>query len=767
MKRAIAEPMGWRTTRTQLPLLALVLITGLAYLPATRNGFVWEADKHVTQDRNPRAWQDLASIWLDLRATPQYYPLVHTTFWFENQLWGRNPLGYHVVNLFLHGLTAALLWLILRRIGVPGAWAAAAVFAVHPMHVESVAWIVERKNVLSGTLAAASLWASLRFYRIGEPSANTDEPCDPPHRLSWQWYGWSLLLFVAALLSKTVVATLPAVMLLILWWKHGRLRRETISPLIPYFVLGIGLGSLTAYLETHKVGAVGQDWDLLLIERFLIAGRAVWFYAAKLLWPHPLMFIYPRWTIDPASPGQYIFPIAALAVPLILFGFRHRLGRGPLVAVLIFGGMLMPALGFFDVYPMRFSFVADHFAYLPSFALTALISAAVAVWLRNLRPGTRRPLQGAATGALLFVLATTTAVRCGAFRDAETLWSDTLRKNPNCMIACFNLAAIRRTEGSYSQADRYLRQAIDARPDHPLPYKNLALLQEQLGQIDDAIENLRLSIGLYRGYEPERGVAHLDLGKLLANREMLDEAIVQFRQALRCRPRDNHALEGLARSQAKLGRFTEAVPIYLQLVQAEPFNGKAYYNLGLAYERTGRLADAMDSYQQAILLDPNHLATRNNLGGLLSRLGQPQKAIAQFEAALNLEPDNTAANLNLGLAKAKLGALDQAIACVERARALEPNAPNILRTLAWLLTGNPHASPAQRSAAIVHATQACQLTDQQDPIALHTLAAALAAANRTDEAVEVATRAKIIAAAQGRADLAQQISLAIAEWQRD
>ncbi|HOW19171.1 MAG TPA: O-GlcNAc transferase, partial [Phycisphaerae bacterium] len=339
-----------------LPAAAGLLLLALAvYIPAMRGGFVWDDDDYVTENRTLRSLDGLGRIWFDIRATPQYYPLVFTSFWLEYHLWDSRPGGYHVVNILLHGTSAVLLWLVLRRLAVPGAWFAAAVFAVHPVHVESVAWITERKNVLSGVfyLSAALVW--LRFAGLDCPRA-----AEPRRR---SLYAIGLFLFACALLSKSVTASLPAALLLVLWWKRGRIARGDFLPLVPFFALGAVMGLITAWVERHHVGAEGAEWALSAAERCLIAGRALWFYAAKLIWPVRLTFIYPRWPIDSGVWWQYLYPIAAVAAIGLLWGLRRRIGRGPLVAVLFFAITLAPALGFFDVYPMRYSFVADHFQY--------------------------------------------------------------------------------------------------------------------------------------------------------------------------------------------------------------------------------------------------------------------------------------------------------------------------------------------------------------------------------------------------------------------
>lgn len=337
----------------------LVVLTCIAYIPAMRAGFIWDDDNYVTQNRMLRSTAGLWSIWTDPRSTPQYYPLVHTTYWCEFQAWGLWPPGYHLVNILLHASNAVLIWLILRKLEVPAPWMAAAVFALHPVHVESVAWITERKNVLSGFF---SLAATIAFLQFAESSYDR-RSCNSQR---WGYYVLTLVLFVAALLSKTVAVTLPAALLLITCWRKGRISVENLLHLLPMFGIAVPFALLTIWLERYHVGATGADWQLTLIERGLIAGRAFWFYAGKLIWPHPLIFIYPRWQISGSMWWQHLYPLSAVGVIILLAVRRKQIGSGPLVAVLLFAGILFPALGFFNTFPMRYSFVADHFQYIAS-----------------------------------------------------------------------------------------------------------------------------------------------------------------------------------------------------------------------------------------------------------------------------------------------------------------------------------------------------------------------------------------------------------------
>ena len=453
-----------------------MLLVAIVYRPTRDNGYIWDDDQHVHRTAVLGSPAGLRRIWFTIGATPQYYPLVHSTFWVESQLWGLDPRGYHLDNLALHAAAALLAWRLLVRLAVPGAWFAAAIFAVHPVGVESVAWIAERKNVLSCALVLGSLLAYLRFSpaEVASAPADTSRPSG-----GGRYYALALVLFVAALLSKTVTACAPAVILVIFWWKRGRVSWRDVLPLVPFFAIGLALGSMTVWLELTHVGAFGDEWDLAPSARLLVAGCAVWFYAAKLLWPDPLIFFYPRWEIDIHVWWQHLFPAAAVAVIIGLWLARGRLGRGPLAAILIFVGVLMPALGFFNVYPFRYSFVADHFQYHASIALIALMSAALVGSGRRLlrRNAWLPPLLGA---AILLPLAVVAEHRTRVYKSEATLYEDTIAADPLCWVAQQNLGGVLYRQGHYDDAIMHIRAAVALREAMVAAHPTLLAYQEQL-----------------------------------------------------------------------------------------------------------------------------------------------------------------------------------------------------------------------------------------------------------------------------------------------
>ncbi|MFI5349780.1 MAG: tetratricopeptide repeat protein [Elusimicrobiota bacterium] len=460
----------------------LLGLAALAHLTAIRSGgFIMDDDDSVTQNAALRSAEGLRDIWLRVgpRAggTVQYYPLTYTVFWFEHALWGDRPAGYHVVNVLLHALNAVLVYWILSGLGVPGALLGAALFAVHPVHAESVAWVTELKNVLSGAFYLLSLLCFLRGRK---------------------YRALSVVLFGAALASKSATATLPAAILLILWWKNGRATRRDFVSVAPMAAMGLGAGLLTSWVERTQVGASGAEWSLLFSQRIMIAGRALWFYAGKLLWPADLMFIYPRWEIG-GGVSDWLYPLSAVAALAGLWGLRKKIGRGPAAAGLYFAGTLLPALGFFDFYFMRYSFVADHFQYLASLGPLALFAAGFS--RARIRGGT------AAAAALAALLAGLTWRQERIYASPQSLWSDTVWRNPACWLARHNLGEALLRQGNPDAAVDQFRELLrlrpdleDARSDAALAINSLGVARARAGLPGEAIELFREALRLRPGF---------------------------------------------------------------------------------------------------------------------------------------------------------------------------------------------------------------------------------------------------------------------------
>jgi tetratricopeptide (TPR) repeat protein len=627
--RKFSKPIFWGSA-------AIVLATLLAYFPALFGGFIWDDDLHITENYALRNSEGLEHIWFRLHATPQYYPLVHSTFWLEYHLWGLNPFGYHLVNILLHALAAILLWRVLRQIQLPAAWLAAIIFALHPIQVESVAWVTELKNVLSGVFYFA---AALAYFRFGESAVDSG-------KRRWLYYFGALTLFGAALLSKTVTCSLPAALLLVLWWKKPRLGRQDVLPLAPFFVIGAGMGLLTAWIEKHQVGAQGTDWSFTPIDRCLIAGRALWFYAGKLVCPIHLTFIYPRWKISAAAWWQWLFPLAAVCTMAGLWLWRRRIGRGPLVAALFFAGTLFPALGFADVYPMRFSFVADHFQYLAGIGLIVLCATVLG------------KLPRVVTGALLLILGTVTWQQTHIYKNEETLWRDTLAKNPDCWMACNNLGLYLYKKGKVDEAIALHRRSLALNPNDFVAPSNLGIELAAKGEFIEAETYYRMALGLHptdaASIRNNLGVAYFKSGNTEA-------AIKEYQQALGEKPEMIEAWDNLGEGFAALGRFDDAERCFREALRIRPDFAIALYDLGNILADRKRYDEAVTCYQAALRSKADFFEASFNLAATLVEIGRTNDATPYIALALRIPTTNPQAHFNLGRLLLQVGRRDEAV----------------------------------------------------------------------------------------------------------
>jgi tetratricopeptide (TPR) repeat protein len=698
-------------------------VTLLAYLPVLHGGFLWDDNFHVTQP-DMQSVEGLKRIWCEVGATQQYYPLLHTAFWVEHQLWGDAVLGYHLTNILLHAAAACLAVAVMRRLALPGACLAGLVFALHPVCVESVAWISEQKNTLSTVFCLGSALVYLRFDQERRPSR----------------YFLALGLFVLALLTKTVSATLPAALLVVFWWQRGRLHwTRDMRPLLPWFGLGATAGLLTSWVERTFIGAQGADFSLTVLERCLLAGRVIWFYLGKLVWPADLIFIYPRWVIDAAVWWQYLFPLGVVALVAGL-GMVARRQRGLLAGFLIFAGTLFPAVGFINVYPFIFSYVADHFQYQASLGIIVPVAAALTLAAGRL-PSAVRWLTPVGGGVLLATLGALTWRQCDIYRDAGTLYRATLARNPACWMAHTNLgdllsripgrlpeaiahfeAALRinsrdvnahnnlghafaETPGRLPAAIAEYEAALRIDPRFAPAHNNLGIVLEKIpGRLPEAIGHLEAAVRL----APDAAEMRDNLGvALLKIPERAPEATAQFEAAVRLNPGSADMQNNLGVALAKIpGRLPEATAHLEAAVRLNPRSAEMHSNLGVALAQTpGRLPEAIAQFEAAVRVDLRSAEAHNNLGAALCRIPErAPEAIAQFEAATRLKPDFAEAHNNLGDALVKIpGRLPEAIAEYETTLRLSPDSAEVHSQLGKALLGFPERLPeaiAQFEAAI-------------------------------------------------------------------
>lgn len=678
-----------------LLLVALLLAALAAYQPAWHGGMLWDDEAHVTK-AGLRSLDGLRRIWFELGATQQYYPLVHSTFWVQHKLWGDHTFGYHLLNIGLHALSAFLLMLILRRLAVPGAFLAAMIFAVHPVHVESVAWITELKNTLSGVFYLGATLSYLHF--------DADRQRFP--------YAVALSLFLLALLSKTVTATLPVALLIVFWWQRGTLGlRRDVIPLLPFFGLGAAGGLLTAWIERTFIGAQGAEFHFTAIERCLIAGRAVWFYLGKLLWPTHLIFNYPRWSISQGVWWQYLYPIGLVVLGAALWRFRAR-SRAPLATLLLFCTALIPVLGFLNVYPFRFSFVADHFQYLASLPIIALAAAGLAQLIRRMRvaPTAAMTATMLATCVPLGVL---TWQQSHQYSDAETLYRAVLGRNPSSWMAHNNLGMLK-LDVSAQEAATHLKDALRIKPDLAEGHCSLGVALYRMGRFDEAVaeyrEAARLKPDLVEArnnlcdafrqagrvkeataeclealrLKPDFVDAHVNLGAVLQVMGGFDRSKAHLEEALRLQRDSSAAHFQLGITLGRMRRFEEAVTHFKESLRLNPSLVEAHTHLGGALRQLGRLEEALAQYQEALGLKRDSADAHFNLASVLQAIGRLEEAVAQYTEGLRYRADDAAAHNNLGGALQVLGRLDEAIVHYKEAVRIEPDFPAARNNLARL-----------------------------------------------------------------------------------
>jgi len=664
MQYAIFRYLGRPHRRYFLLGLLLAVTTILAYQPAWHGGFIWDDDAYITNNELLTAPDGLRRIWFSLDSPSQYFPLVYTMFRFEHAWWGLSPTGYHVVNILLHIANALLLWRLLVRLHVPGAWLAGAIFAFHPVQVESVAWITERKNVLMGFFFLLTLRVWVEFV---------DE--QTKHR--WLSYVLALVVYALALFSKTTACTLPAALLLILWLQRKRIDQRRLVQLVPFVVLALGMGLLTVWWEHYHQGTRGPLFAIGPLERLLIASRAIWFYLGKLFWPLNLTFIYPRWHITPSSPFAYL-PLLGIAGLCAAIGFaRRHFGRGVEVAMLFFAATLGPVLGFIMLYTFRYTFVADHYQYLASIGPIALVSAGAATLARSYNQA--RQLIFGLLACVIVALTALTWRQSAMYADIESLWRTTIARNPDCWMAHNNLGTV--------------------------------LLQK--GDVDDAIAHYQQTLQM----APEAADADYNLGNAFLEKGEIDAALTHYQRAVSVIPKDPDIQVGLGNALWQKGKAQEAIDHYRKALELRPYYFSAHYNLSAVLLRKGEIDEAILHCRAALTIRPDLAAVHTNLAVALLAKGEIAEGIKQLEKTLERSPRSVPALNNLAWIFATYS--DPAFRNGTKALELAQEAnefsgrsnPVILRTLAAA-----HANAGQFSKAVEVGELALSLTDRQSAL---------------------------------------------------
>ncbi len=544
----------------------MLLTALLIYWPALHGGLVLDDALWVNNSPELKSFSGLLSLWRGTKL-PDFFPLTSTSFWLEWHLWDKNLLGFHLTNVMLHVASGWLFWLVLRRLAVTGAFVVALLFVVHPVNVESVAWITERKN----TLCLFFYLLSVLWWLGSESESESGKKTK-----SRVYFALSLIAFLLALLSKTSVVTLPVILLGCVWWRKGKIEKRDWVRSLPYFGLSVALGLVTMWFQSHQ--AIGHDVVLTanFWARLAGAGWAVWFYLWKAVWPLGLAFVYPRWTVDPNSPMSYLPTVALAVIALVFWIYRGKSWMRPVLFALgYFLVTLAPILGFVDIYYFRYSMVADHWQYFSIIGVIALIVAGVNVKISNLR------VKMILAAALAVVFTGMARQQAKLYGDPRVLWEDTLVKNPDSWMA------------------------------HEI-------MGHYLGNTPEAVEHFKKSLQL----NPNNVASHVNLGMILQNAGRLEEAQKEYEAAEKIDPSQWAIKFNLGALYDTQGKNAEAEAAYRGAIQINPAYSPSHNYLGTTLLKLGTKTEAIAEFQEALRLDPGNVEARENLNKALAGVGK-------------------------------------------------------------------------------------------------------------------------------------------------
>jgi Tfp pilus assembly protein PilF len=731
---------NFSTPRGQVILVCLVLaaITFAVFGRTAGFGFVNYDDKSYVYDNTvvQKGLTLKGAVWaLTYGKIGHWHPLTWLTHMADCQIYGLWAGGHHLTNVALHAMAAVLLFLALREM-TGTFWRSAfvaAVFAIHPLRVESVAWIAERKDVLSGLFFMLTLWTYARYAR--QPSRGR--------------YVAVALSYGLGLLCKNMLVTLPFVLLLLDWWplhrmtgdgqRVGKLVREK----IPLFVLSVGSCIATA-LVPEKVLASDR---VPLLERIGNAVLAYGIYLRQMIFPKGLAipYLYPPHGLPLWKIALVLVMLAAISASV----WRCRKRRPYLLmGWLWYLGMLVPAIGIIQI---SYYAHADRYTYLPGIGLVLAGTWAVADWSAGWQH--RRKVLGGLMAAVIGALMACAWIQTGYWKNSETLWTHTLACASNNYVAHYDLGLALDHKGRVDEAVTQYQKALEINPNATEAHINLGTALIEKGKVDEAIVQFQETLKI----NPNSAEAHFNLGSASQQKGILDEAIIQYQKALEINPDYEKAHNNLGYVLRMTGRVDDAITQFQKALEINPDDEKAHNNLGTAFHQEGRMDEAITEYQAALEIRPNFAEARDNLGVALLKRGEVDEAIAQFQQALEINPSYSTAQNNLGNAFLQQGNMSQAIAHFWQALQIKPAQPAIQNNLAWLLATCPDSSLRDGAKAVELARQANALTGGKNPTVLHTLAAALAESGRFSEAVDTAQQALRLAAEQSHTELVEHL----------
>lgn len=650
-----------------LGVVAIFLLALVAYWPLHTAGYIWDDGGWLVHNHFVHHWRGLWNIWFNPHDSIQYYPMVFTAFNIQWHIWGANPLGYHLLNIIMQATDAVLLWRILNALGLRSAWIAAAIWAIHPVQVETVGWVVEQKSLLSALFLFSAVLAWTRFADVaGERSA--DDPLLTARQ--WKIYALATVSFILALCAKTDACVVPVVLLFVLAWKRGFINKRDVWLLVPWMILGFLAAWMTIHIEHGQAGAKGPGFHFSVTQHLIIAGKDLWFYPLKLFWPWPMMAVYPRWHISHLAAWEWIFPVTAFAIPLIMLAFSRKIGRGPFVAICVYGLLISPLLGFIAFYTEEYTFVADHYQYLACIGIIVLFTEAAARFFSRLKRPDKPsndlgvPAEGQASAAVrgdtgglagwlgvavsvlvLLVFGTMTWAQSEIYTPPLRVWTHNIKYSPDCWLAMehvgvyeygkghvaaalvlfqranelshgenlivnSNLGDVYRHLGQYAKAIPYYRRSLAVAGRQPPIIADLVDCYEKIGNWRQAYLDLLHGVKLL----PRSADLQTKLGSMLARAGHAKRAIPHFRAAIKYEPRDTKALFGLASSLNAEGQWQEAIPYYRKALIASPDFGQGHFAYGMVLLQHGHAAAAAKEFQTVLVLGRQLRLEHHTLG---------------------------------------------------------------------------------------------------------------------------------------------------------
>jgi protein O-mannosyl-transferase len=575
---------AWKSTILGGGLLVLMIVA--VYWPVMRGGFTFDDSSLIVNNQMIHADNGLYRIWFTSESL-DYWPVTYSAWWLQWRMWGGNAAGFHAVNVGLHAIDTILVWMVLRRLKVPGAWLGAAAFGVHPINVATVAWISEQKNTLSMLFYAVSILLYLKFDEKG----------------FWKWYVLSLIAFVAALLSKTSVVMMPVVLLGLAWWMRGRISWKDIWRTAPFFALSLAGACVTIALQQPSLINENANTATSFPGQAAAAGWALWFYLYQSVLPLNLMLIYPNWKVDATRWISYVPAVALIGVFGIFWWKRKSWGRPLLFGLGYFAVTLFPVLGFFHQFWYAYSRVADHWMYGSIIGVLALLTAAAATAWRRI--DLRWRYLGAILGTAVFLsLFMATWKRNALFADQKLLWRDNIERNPDAWAAYNNLAVALGAEGKIDEAIHWLREAIRIKDDYVDAYNNLGNDLVVEGKVDEAMADYRHAWQIY----PEGGDAQKHMAEVYWRQGNTQKAIEYWKEALDHEPDSMDVLNNLAWVLATTdpsdgGDPSQAVALAQRACElTDNREATDLDTLGVAYAAQGKFSDAAGAAEKGIEL---------------------------------------------------------------------------------------------------------------------------------------------------------------------